>query len=159
MSYKDTFPNRKSIVIDSIESDDDAVGVPSSIEFAPQDNPDINVDTAGQFAKHDIVGGGIVRQKIGYEPYNITVKGVCDEETAKQIDLLRGAKQGTLISDRKTQTVQFASMSTQVLSSGGAVDADTGDYLYQYTLNLVSVDMGGEGGSGSATSSGGPTPQ
>lgn len=140
MSYKDTFANRVSIVIDNIEPDDDDVSVPASIEFAPRDNPDISVDTSGRFAKHDIIGGDIVRQKIGESPVEIGVKGICDEETAQQIDQLRNAKRGTLISDRITMRVQFASMSTQPAESGGAVDVDTGDYLYNYTLNLIGVE-------------------
>lgn len=139
MSYKDTFPNRVSIVIDNIEPDDDGVNVPTQIEFAPRDNPDISVDTAGRFSKHNIIGGDIVRQKIGEEAINVTVKGICDEPTAQDIDRLRNAKEGTLISDRITLRCQFGSMSTNPAESGGAIDMDTGDYLYNYTLNLIGV--------------------
>lgn len=139
MAYKDTFPNRVSIVLDNIEADDNDVTVPSSIEFAPRDNPDISVDTAGRFAKHSIIGGDVVRQKVGEDAINITIDGICDEETARDIDRLRNARAATLISDRITIMVQIGSTSTQPTESGGAVDMDTGDYLYNYTLNCIGV--------------------
>lgn len=137
MVYQDTFPDRISIVLDNIEPDEDDVDVPETIEFAPRDNPDISVDSSARFTKHNIIGGDVVRQKIGEDPLNIGVSGVCDEETAKDIDKLRNAKTGTLISDRIETRVQFASASTDPIESGGAVDMDTGDYLYSYTLNLI----------------------
>lgn len=141
MSYKDTFPNRVSIVIDDIEPVVSGDVVAETIEFTPHDNPDISIDTAGRFAVHEIIGGDYVRQKIGEDPLNIQVSGVCDEPTAKRIDQLRKAKLGRLISDRIIARVQFASMSTSPMESGGAVDASSGDYLYSYDISMVSTSI------------------
>lgn len=140
MPYKDTLADRTSIVIDDIEEDEDNVTVPNSIDFTPRDNPDIDVNTSGRFTTHEIIGGDVVRQKLGEDVIEITVRGVCDEGTAQQIDRLRNARHGTLLSERIEIQVQFASMSTQPTEEGGAVDMDTGEYLYDYTLNLVGVE-------------------
>jgi len=140
MSYQDAFNDRTPVVMESIEADDEGVQVPDEIEFTPNDNPDISVDTSGRFATHKIIGGVTVRQKIGEDPVEIGVRGVCDEETAKDIDQLRNAKVANFISDRISMTVHVASTGTSPLEQGGAADMDTGDLLYTYRLNLVGIE-------------------
>jgi hypothetical protein len=140
MSYKTAFQDRVQVFIDNIEPDEEGIFVPDEIEFTPYDNPDVTVDVSGRFAVHDIIGGVTVRQKIGEEPVEIGVSGVCDEETAQQIDRLRNAKYCDFNSDRISMQVQVASAGTDPLESGGAADMDTGDILYSYNLNLIGVE-------------------
>lgn len=140
MSYKDSFNDRTPVVMESIEPDDTGVNVPSRIDFSPNDNPDISVDTSGRFATHKIIGGVTVRQKIGDDPVEIGVRGVCSEDVAKQIDRLRNAKTANFISDRISMTVQVGSTSTSPMEQGGAADMDTGDLLYQYRMNLIGIE-------------------
>lgn len=150
MSYQQAFEDREPVTIESIEPDENAGSPPpSSIDFTPRENPDITVDASGRFATHEIIGGITVRQKIGKEPEQISVRGICDEGTARAIDLLSNAKRGVFVSDRITAEVQFASMNTSPVSEGGAVDMKNADMLYEYRLNLVSVEsIDSESGSG-----------
>lgn len=140
MSFQNTFNDRTPVVINSIKPDDEGVQVPETIEFSPNDNPDISVDTSGRFAKHEIIGGATVRQKVGEDPVEIGVKGVCNEEVAQKIDRLRNAKSANFISDRISMTVQVASTGTSPFEEGGAADMDTGDLLYTYNLSLVGIE-------------------
>jgi len=106
--------------------------------------PAISTDIAGRFATHEIIGGSTVRQKIGEDPIEVTIDGVCRESTAKQMDTLRDAKYGTLISNRLpggSLQAQFASISSNPLEDSGAVAItdDTGEFLYTYTISAVEV--------------------
>lgn len=105
-------------------------------------NPSVAIDTSGRFAKHEIIGGSTVRQKVGEDPLNISVSGVCDEDTAAQIDALRDARNGKLFNDRfpgDSVVVQFGSTSTEPISEGGAADLQTGEFLYSYSINCIEV--------------------
>jgi len=108
--------------------------------------PAISIDSAGRFIKHEIIGGMTVRQKIGEDPMNVDISGVCKESVAKQLDELRNAKYGDIFSNRlpgESLTVQFASVSTSPLDDNGAValtDSDS-EFLYQYTISAVEVDL------------------
>lgn len=106
--------------------------------------PAIAVDTSGRFVTHEIIGGSTVRQKVGEDPVEVTIDGVCKESTAKRLDNLRNAKYGTIISNRlanESLRVHFASTSTTPLEDSGAVGLtdDSGEFLYTYTLNCVEV--------------------
>jgi hypothetical protein len=106
--------------------------------------PAISVDTAGRFVKHDIIGGSTVRQKIGEDPIEVSIKGVCREPVARRLDQLRNAKYGTILSKRlpdESLRVQFASTTTSPLDDGGAVALtdDDGEFLYTYTLSTVEI--------------------
>lgn len=139
--FTTAFNNRTPVEFQSIVSDEETgASVPDEIEFAPNDNPDISVDTSGRFKEHEIIGGVTVRQKIGEAPVEISVRGVCNEDTAKKIDQLRNARKANFISDRISMTVHIASSSTSPLESGGAADMNTGDLLYSYNLNLVGLE-------------------
>lgn len=143
MAYYDAMVDRSDVKLNNIVSDQSDQEVPSQIDFTPNTQPDIAVDTSARFATHDIVGGVTVRQKIGEDPMNISLNGVCDEQTAVKIDKLRNARTANLISDRIQATVHVASTSTDPLEEGGAVDLDRPDnprYLYSFTMNLVSVE-------------------
>lgn len=143
MTYENAFSGREdATVLDAIKWDETASQTgDSSISFGEYDNPDIEVDGSARFATHEIIGGTTVRQRIGQDPIEISMNGVCNEDTAGQIDLLRSAELVTLISPRLEYNVrcQVASTSTTPLESGGAADASTGDFLYQYTINLVEI--------------------
>lgn len=115
----------------------------NSIQFE-YEAPAIAVDTSGRFVTHEIIGGSTVRQKVGEDPVEVTIDGVCKESTAKRLDNLRNAKYGTIISNRlanESLRVHFASTSTTPLEDSGAVALtdDDGEFLYTYTLNCVEV--------------------
>lgn len=115
----------------------------SSIQFEYQ-APAISVDTSGRFAKHEIIGGSTVRQKIGEDPIEVSINGICREPTARLLDALRDAKYGTIYSNRLSDgslTVQFASVSTSPIddSGGVAISDDEAEFLYQYTISAVEV--------------------
>lgn len=140
MSYENAFEDRTPVALESIVPDEGGGSVPGSIDFGPNDNPDISVDTSGRFITHEIIGGVSVRQKLGEDPVEISVRGVCDENTASQIDKLRNAKEANFISDRISMVVQVASTSTEPMEQGGAADMDTGKLLYTYRMNLVGIE-------------------
>lgn len=115
----------------------------NSINFT-YEAPAISVDTAGRFIKHGIVGGSTVRQKIGEDPIQVNIDGICKESTALRLDTLRDAKYGTIYSNRLPNgslRVHFASTSTSPLDDGGAVaiSDESGEFLYNYTMSAVEV--------------------
>jgi len=115
----------------------------TSIQFE-YDAPAISVDSAGRFTSHEIIGGSTVRQKIGEEPLEITVDGVCKEPIAVQLDTLRDAKSGVLLSNRfsgGSVEVQFASVSTPPLEDSGAVAMKDNEFLYNYTISAIEVSV------------------
>lgn len=154
-SVTDTFTDRTDFAIKQIRFEDDAEYLTSvfgsnelsegifNIEFE-YGNPSVSIDTAGRFAKHEIIGGAIVRQKIGEEPIQISVDGVCKRDTANQIDTLRDARDGLIFSDRlpgynDSLRVQFGSTKTQPLTDGGAADLEDGRSLYTFQINCIEV--------------------
>jgi hypothetical protein len=143
--------NHTDFEISGIVYEDDADSTPDPIEFE-YTAPAISVDTSGRFATHEIIGGSTVRQKIGEEPIEASIKGVCSQSTAKQIDGLRNAVFGTIFSERLvggSLDVHFASSSTSPLEDSGAVamtDTD-GEFLYTFTLSVVEVNVDPSGGS------------
>lgn len=142
MSYKDSFENNHTdFRIDSIKYEPDARSAATPITFE-YTRPSISVDVAGRFATHKIVGGSTVRQKIGEDPIEVSISGVCTEETAFDIDGLRDAKSGKIYSQRFSDslTVQFASASTSPLEDGGSA-ALTGDGQFLYTFDLECVEI------------------
>ena len=162
MSYKSAYKdNHAEFEISSIIYEDDASGeTPNSIEFF-YNAPNISVDVAGRFEVHEIIGSKTVRQKIGEEPIEVEVEGVCREPTARQLDGLRDAKYATIISNRLsggTLRVQFASVTTSPLDDGGAVALkdSSGQFLYEFDISAVEVltgTLGRETSSGSVGSS------
>jgi hypothetical protein len=139
--------------ITNIEYEKDASRTTNPINNFSYGRPSIGVDTAGRFAKHEIVGGSTVRQKIGEDPIEVSINGVCVEERAKDLDGLRDAKFGTIKSKRlpgETLDCHFASVSTSPLEDGGAASffgrddgkAEQGDFLYTFTLECVEVVVG-----------------
>lgn len=122
-------------------------GVDQTTEFEirfDHSAPAIGIDTGGRFVKHEIVGGPVVRQRVGAEPIEVSITGVCKEPTAKELDRLRTVDYGTIYSNRlpnESLDVHFVSTSTQPLSDGGAVELkdDDAEFLYTYDLECVEV--------------------
>lgn len=145
MAYESSFNTRSKTLIENIDPDDGVSenDVPDIVDFSPYDNPNISVDAAARFAVHEIIGGSTVRQKIGEEPTEVQIEGVCTEDVAQDVDALRKAKNATLISDRINSSMrcQIASTSTSPLADGGAADADSGDFLYEFNINMVEIDI------------------
>jgi hypothetical protein len=115
---------------------------PITVEYTA---PAIGVDTSARFSKQEIIGGSTVRQKIGEDPIEVSVSGVCRESTAKKIDALREARFGDIFSQRfpgGVLTVQFASSSTQPFDDAGAVDFNNDDQEFIYTYDLECVEVG-----------------
>lgn len=153
-----TFAGRTEFEIREIQLEDDAIDVETlfpQYTRTPEGqddtggiiqfdfpNPSISIDTAGRFAKHEIIGGSTVRQKIGEDPLNISVEGVCTERTASKIDALRDAKSGKIFNDRfpgGAVVVQFGSTSTSPIEDGGGADLETGEFLYTYSINCIEI--------------------
>lgn len=150
-----TFQNRTPFSIQGIKYEDDATYVGSVYRDGEKSNngyqisfdypnPTVSIDTSGRFAKHEIIGGSTVRQKIGEDPINISVNGVCKRRTANQIDSLRDAKSGKIFSDRlpgssDSLRVQFGSTSTEPMTDGGSADLKDGRYLYSFQINAIEV--------------------
>jgi len=123
------------------------------IDFDYAPNPDIAIDTGGRFVKHEIIGGPVVRQKVGEDPDQYSIDGVCIESTARQVDALKDARFGKIASERipgrRGQPVQFGSPSTEPIAEGGGVDIppssvtgipeDNVDFLYTYSINAVEI--------------------
>lgn len=133
--------NHIDFEIDSIAYEDDAAATPTPITFEYA-APGISVDTKGRFAKHEIVGGSTVRQKIGEDPVEVSISGVCKESKARKLDNLRDAKYGTIYSNRLpggSLTVQFASVSTSPMEETGAVELGETDFLYTFDMTCVEV--------------------
>lgn len=137
---------------------------PSEITFE-YPNPAISIDTGSNYVTHEIIGGAVVRQRTGDKPLDISVSGVCTEDTAGQLSLLRNADAATLLSNRfngNSIRVHIASLSTDPLEDGGAADLKSGEFLYSFSLNCVEIlnDSGSpvtSGGGGDGTFGGSTT--
>ena len=139
ISYEDDASYISSIYVDDERNDDGEYQI--SFKYP---NPTLAIDTSGRFAKHEIIGGSTVRQKIGEDPVNVSINGVCNRRTANQIDSLRDAKSGKIFSDRLPGSndalrVQFGSTSTEPMEDGGSADLKDGQYLYSYQINCIEV--------------------
>lgn len=146
-SVNEFYQNRTDFFIDSITYDPDTPATitdrdtASTITFEYK-NPDITVDSSARFVKHEIIGGKTLRQKVGKDPIEISVSGVCYRETARRIDGLRYAKTGTIRADRfdgSSLDVQFASATTDPLEEGSAVDFTEANELFNYTIEVTEV--------------------
>lgn len=148
MSFESSYDGRSRTVIANIDTDEGVTLPFDEIDFSPYDNPNISIDSAGRFATHEIIGGTTVRQKIGEEQLEIQIDGVAQEREAIKVDLLRKAKLVTLLSSRLRTGSESGSLRCQVVSSstdpledGGAADMDSGEFLYSYNINLVSIEI------------------
>lgn len=139
--YADAFDDRAATLITEIQTDESIELAFDEIDFSPYDNPNISVDSSARFSVHEIIGGTTVRQKIGEEPTEVNIEGVCTEQVAVRIDQLRRAFVVTLLSDRIPNGIraQVASASTEPLEDGGAANMDRGEFLYEFNINLVEI--------------------
>lgn len=102
--------------------------------------PDIEVDTSGRFATHEVIGDTTVRQKLGDSPAEISITGVCTEEEANRVDVLSNYDYVEVVSSRWEGTAQVASANTSPLSSGGTQNASE-EWLHDFTIELSEVDV------------------
>lgn len=111
------------------------------LELGKYKQPDISLDSGTKFSTHDVIGGPTVRQKTGEEPREMTINGVCVEDTASKIhDLSRNNLFSVTSSTKSFDFAQLTSASTEPFDQGGAMDLD-GAQLYTYTLNFVEVSI------------------
>lgn len=148
MSYREAYRGRSSTTIENVTTDDD-ISLPfEQVDFEPFGNPTVDVDSSARFAVHEIIGGTTVRQKIGEDPREIGVSGVCTEDVAQQLNQLHKAELVALNSEMLNGIIrcQVASVSTTPLEDGGAVDMDEGTFLYDFSISLVEITrtIGGE---------------
>lgn len=139
MTLSESFDDRFGFEIGFIEEAQPPT--PNEIQFE-YPNPQISIDTGGVFAKHDIIGGATVRQRIGRQPMQVSIEGVCEQDTANKLEQLRNATQGSIYSNRFTNNglvVQFISVSTDPMEAGGAADIQSGELLYSFSLECVEV--------------------
>lgn len=126
------------------EADTGPTPDPQIIDFPSQfGNPAISVDTGNRFIDHEIIGGSTVRQRIGNDPMEVDVNGVCNETIVREIEKLRNVEIATIYSNRfrpsSTINVHIESVSTQPFEEGGSVQLGDEEFLYSYTLNCVEV--------------------
>lgn len=141
MSYVESHEDRSETYITDIITDGSMDLAFEEITFDPYGNPNLSIDSSARFAVHEIIGGTTVRQKIGEDPLEISISGVCTEEVAGQIDALHYARSVKLISERLPNgvTCQVGSISTSPLEDGGAANLDEGEFLYEFGISLVEI--------------------
>lgn len=128
--------------ISALSYEDDAEETPGAITFEYA-RPAISVDNKARFVTHEVIGGSTVRQKIGEEPRELSIKGVVVESTAVDLDSLRDAKEGKIFCNRlpgDSMNAQFASVSTSPLEDGGAGRLKDGEFLYNFKLKALEVN-------------------
>jgi len=147
-SLSEFYSDRTDFFIDDIVYDPDTPSTitdrdnASTIIFEYK-NPNIAVDSSARFVKHEIIGLKTLRQKVGKDPLELSVEGVCYRDTARQIDGLRYAETGTIRSDRfdgSSIDVQFASSTTNPLEDGSAVDFTEVNELFSFELELTETE-------------------
>jgi hypothetical protein len=144
MSYVSAFEGRSETLIEQVTTDDDVSLSFEIIDFDPYGNPDVSVTAGSRYATHDIIGATTVRQKLGEEPREIEVSGVCTEPVAQQVNRLHRAELCSLNSDVVAGELircQIPSTSTNPLESGGSADMDGGKFLYDFNINLIEVEI------------------
>lgn len=169
MSIERAYDSELDFRITGIVYEEDApVSGPSRITFGDGSTgnsdrygrPAISIDNKARFVTHEIIGGTTVRQKIGEEPREASISGVCIEETARELDTLRDAKRANIFCDRfpgGSMTVHIASVSTSPLDDGGAANITQGEIIYNWSMKAVEINSLGRGGSSSGDSSDGET--
>ena len=112
------------------------------------EQPNISVDTSARFATHDVIGDVTVRQRLGRDPDEISVEGVCTVDEANDIDSLTLKETVEVISNRWEGEAQVASTSTRPIAEGGGQDNDQ-EWLHRFTVELVEASEEFEGFFGS----------
>lgn len=141
MTYAEAYKGRSNTIIENITTDTGTSLSFSMIDFEPYGNPSVSTDSSGRFATHEIIGGTTVRQKVGEDPMEITINGVCTETVAQRVNQLNKAKLVSINSDVIGGLIrgQIASTSTDPIDDGGGVNMDGGEFLYEFTINFVEV--------------------
>ena len=122
------------------------IGEQTEITFE-YEQPNVSVDTNARFIEHEVIGGMTVRQKVGEEPMEINVDGICTRGEARLIDNLYEETTVEFNSYRTGVVIaQVVSTSTDPYDDGGAVavfdneDEDSSsDTIYTFSISLVEV--------------------
>jgi len=102
------------------------------------EQPNISVSTSARFATHEVIGNVTVRQKLGEDPDELSVEGVCTHEEANQIDQLKDEELVEVVSNRWNGQAQVASTNTRPIAEGGGRDNDQ-EWLHRFTVELVGI--------------------
>jgi hypothetical protein len=102
------------------------------------EQPNVTVNTSARFATHEVIGNVTVRQKLGEDPDEISIEGICTKEEANQIDGLKNQETVDVVSNRWSGRAQVASTNTRPVADGGGKDIDD-EWLHRFTVELVGV--------------------
>lgn len=116
--------------------------------------PNVSVDTSARFAEHKPIGNIAVNQKLGENPAEISMEGMCTKSEANLVDNLINKDKVEVISGRWEGVAHVAAANTQPYADGGGKDS-SGEWVHKFTLELVeiteenedTVDGGGMGDS------------
>lgn len=142
MAIDKPYNNADDFLIDLLTYEDDAEATPTSIDLEYA-RPAVSIDNKARYVTHEVVGGTTVRQKIGEEPRELSVKGVCKESTAIDLDALKDAKNGRITCNRLpggTMDAQFASVSTSPVEDGGGVLLKDEEFIYNFNIKVLEVN-------------------
>lgn len=121
----------------------EAITEDQNINFT-YDQPNVSVDTSARYVDHEVIGGMTVRQRIGEDPRQIGVSGLCTRQEARQIDQLYQTDFVEFESYRTGRiTAQVTSASTDVHSDGGSVakPSENGEMEIIYTFDISLVEI------------------
>jgi len=102
------------------------------------EQPNISVNTSARFATHEVIGNVTVRQKLGEDPDELSIEGVCTLDEANEIDQLKDEELVEVVSNRWNGQAQVASTSTRPIAEGGGMDNDQ-EWLHRFTIELVGI--------------------
>ena len=113
------------------------------------DQPDVSISSQGRYVEHEVIGGMTVRQKVGEEPKQISVTGLCLEDTASDFEDLHREDFITFThhilggaGEAGSMNFQVESVDIDPFSSGGGVatSGDETEMVYQYNITLVEAE-------------------
>lgn len=105
----------------------------ADIEFT-YSQPDVSVDTATRTVKHDTLTDTAVVQKIGRDPRNIEISGMCTTIEAHRVDDLAQFDQVEVRSARFSGPALIEDTSTSPRK-----EIRYGQHLHDFTINLTEI--------------------
>lgn len=102
------------------------------------EQPNVEVNTSARYATHEVIGERTVHQKVGSDPDNVTLTGVCTLNEANKVDVLEDFDYVSIVSHRWSGFAQVHSANTSPHTEGGSQDKD-GDWLHTFTIEAVEV--------------------
>lgn len=113
------------------------------------DQPNVSISSQARYVEHEVIGGMTVRQKVGEEPKQIAVDGLCLEDVASDFEDLHEEDFVTFTHHILGGAGEAGSMNCQVESvdidpftdgGGVATNSDESEMVYQYSITLVEAE-------------------